>query len=66
MQYLALQYGNETAMLSLRREEAMQLHGAYMAYTEAMKKAGACRQLRAANRLGINLPDATTIRRDAQ
>jgi hypothetical protein len=41
MQYLLLIYGNETALLKLPREEASQIHGAYMAYTEAMKKAGA-------------------------
>ena len=41
MQYLLLIYGNETAMLNLPRAEASQIHAAYMAYTEAMKKAGA-------------------------
>jgi len=40
MKYLLLQYANETAMLNLPREEAMQMHAAYLAYTEAMKKAG--------------------------
>ncbi|MGH8469989.1 MAG: hypothetical protein ACREVY_13705 [Gammaproteobacteria bacterium] len=28
-------------MMNLPKEEARQMHGAYMAYTEAMKKAGA-------------------------
>ncbi len=37
MKYLLLQYVNEIAMLSLPREEAGQMHAAYMAYTEAMK-----------------------------
>lgn len=41
MKYMLLQYGNENAMLNLPREEAIQIHGAYMAYTEAMKQAGA-------------------------
>ena len=40
MQYLLLQYGNEKAMMNLPREEAGRAHGAYMAYTEALKKAG--------------------------
>ncbi len=40
MKYLLLQYANETAMLNLPREEAGQMHAAYMAYIEAMKKAG--------------------------
>jgi hypothetical protein len=29
-------------MMSLPKEEAIQIHGAYVAYTDAMKKAGAC------------------------
>ena len=58
MQYLLLQYGNETAMLSLPREEATQLHGAYVAYTEAMKKAGAY----VGNRGLRPTADATTVR----
>ncbi len=40
MKYLLLQYIDETAMLNLPREEAGRVHAAYMAYTEAMKKAG--------------------------
>jgi len=41
MKYLLLQYGNETEMLSHPKEEAGQLHGVYLANSEAMKKAGA-------------------------
>lgn len=41
MQYLLLQYGNESEMMSLPKEEAMRLHGAYLAYTEALKQANA-------------------------
>ena len=40
MKYLLLNYMNETAMLNLPKEEAGRMHAAYMAYTEAMKKAG--------------------------
>jgi hypothetical protein len=40
MQYLLLQYGNEKMAMTLPKEEAMRVHGAYMAYTEAMKSAG--------------------------
>ena len=41
MQYLLLIYGNENAMLNAPKEAASQMIGAYTAYTEAMKKAGA-------------------------
>lgn len=58
MKYLLLQYGNETAMMSLPRDEAGRLHGAYMAYTEAMKKAGAY----VANSGLRPTADATTVR----
>ncbi len=40
MQCLLLQYRNETAMMNLPKKEARQMHGAYIAYTEAMMKAG--------------------------
>ncbi|QCP52737.1 YciI family protein [Trinickia violacea] len=40
MQYLLLLYLDEKAMMNLPREEAGQLHGAYMAYVEAMTKGG--------------------------
>ena len=58
MKYLLLQYGNETAMMNLPNEEASQMHGAYMAYTEAMKKAGAY-----VGNSGLRpTSDATTVR----
>jgi hypothetical protein len=41
MQFMLMQYHTEKTMFSLPREEAMQLHGAYMAYTDALKKANA-------------------------
>ena len=40
MQYLLLTYGNESALLNLPKEAAIEMHGAYLAYTEAMKNAG--------------------------
>ena len=40
MQYLLLIYRNEAAMLSAPKEAASQMQGAYVAYTEAMQKAG--------------------------
>jgi hypothetical protein len=40
MKYLLLDYANETDVLRLPKEEAGRMHAAYMAYTEAMKKAG--------------------------
>lgn len=40
MQYLLLIYGNETAMMSMPKEAGAQMHAAYMAYTETMKKSG--------------------------
>jgi hypothetical protein len=40
MKYLLLIYLNETTMYNLPKEEAGRVHGAYMAYTEAMQKAG--------------------------
>ncbi|KAF0813509.1 hypothetical protein IGB42_01860 [Andreprevotia sp. IGB-42] len=43
MKYLLLQYTNEAAMLSLPREEAGQMYGAYMAYVEAMTAADVLR-----------------------
>jgi len=61
MKYLLLQYGHETEMMSLPKEEAGQLHGAYMAYTEAMKKAGAY-----VSNSGLRpTSDATTVRTPA-
>ena len=43
MLYLLLVYQDEAKMYSLPKEEAGQVHAAYMAYTEAMKKAGVLR-----------------------
>jgi hypothetical protein len=40
MQYALLIYRNENAMEKLSQQESAQMHAAYMAYTEAMKKAG--------------------------
>ena len=40
MKYLLLIYGNETAMLSAPKDALNQMHNAYLAYTEAMRKAG--------------------------
>ncbi len=40
MQYLLLIYGNEAAMMKAPKEASSQMHAAYMAYSEAMQKAG--------------------------
>jgi hypothetical protein len=40
MKYLLMIYGNESAMQSASKADIEQMHGAYMAYTEALKKAG--------------------------
>ena len=40
MKYMLLIYGNEAAMQSASKADAEQMHAAYGAYTEAMKKAG--------------------------
>ena len=40
MQYLLMIYGNEAAMSSATPEQGSQMHAAYGAYTEALKKAG--------------------------
>jgi hypothetical protein len=40
MQYLLTIYGNEKAMLAAPKEKSSQILAAYMAYIEAMKKAG--------------------------
>ena len=58
MQYLLLIYGNEAAMLSAPKEASSQMLSAYMAYTEAMKKAGV---LAGSNRLQPTSA-ATTVR----
>ena len=58
MQYLLLIYGNESAPLAAPKDETGQRHAAYMAYAEAMKKAGA---LVGGNRLRP-AAEATTVR----
>ena len=40
MKYLLLMYQDEKRMRSLPRDEAREVHGAYMAYLGAMKEAG--------------------------
>ena len=40
MQYLLMIYGNEAAMAAASPADAEKMTGAYMAYTEAMNKAG--------------------------
>jgi hypothetical protein len=40
MKYLLLEYGNEFVLMNMPKSEAEKTHAAYMAYTEAMKKAG--------------------------
>lgn len=40
MQYALLIYGNETAMLAASEQQTHEMHAEYMAYTEAMQKAG--------------------------
>jgi hypothetical protein len=58
MQYLLLIYGNENAMLNAPKDASAQMLGAYMAYTEALKKSGVWR---ASNRLRPT-SEATTVR----
>jgi len=58
MQYLLLIYGSEDAMANAPKEAASQMLGAYVAYTEAMKKAGV---LLGSNRLRPT-SEATTVR----
>jgi hypothetical protein len=58
MQYLLLIYGNEAAMLNAPKEASKERLGAYIAYSEAMKKAGV---LLGANRLQPTSA-ATTVR----
>lgn len=40
MKYLLLIYGNEAGMQAASKEDVGEMHAAYIAYTEAMKKAG--------------------------
>jgi len=58
MQYLLMIYGDEKAVLSAPKEASAQMYAAYMAYTEAMRKAGV---LVGSNRLRPT-SDATTVR----
>jgi len=58
MQYLLLIYLDGEKMRNLSREEGGRIHGAYMAYTEAMKEAGAFR----ANHGLRPAAEATTVR----
>jgi hypothetical protein len=58
MQYLLMIYGNEAAMLAATKQMSEQMHAAYTAYTEAMKKAGV---LVGSNRLRPT-SEATTVR----
>ena len=59
MQYLLLIYGNEAAMASTPKEALAERHGAYVAYSEAMRKAGV---MVGGNRLRPS-SDATTLRK---
>lgn len=61
MQYLLLIYGNENAMLNAPKEASSQMLGAYMAYTEALKKSGVWV---GSNRLRPT-SEATTVRNPA-
>jgi hypothetical protein len=58
MKYLLMIYGNEANMQSAPKEAVEQMHGAYMAYTEAMKTAGV---LAGGERMRPS-SDATTVR----
>jgi hypothetical protein len=58
MQYLLMVYGNETEMLKAPKEASSQMLGAYVAYTEALRKAGV---LVGSNRLRPT-SEATTVR----
>jgi hypothetical protein len=58
MQYLLLIYGNEAAMRDTPKEVSNQTLAAYMAYVEAMRKAGV---LLGSNRLRPT-SEATTVR----
>ncbi len=58
MKYLLLQYVDETTMMSLPGDVAKRLHGEFMAFTEAMKKAG----VYVANGGLRPTADATTVR----
>ena len=42
MKYLLMIYGNEAAAQAANKADIEQMHAAYGAYTEAIKKAGMC------------------------
>jgi hypothetical protein len=58
MEYLLLIYSNESAMQKAPKEATAQMHNAYVAYTEAMQKAGV---MVGGNRLRP-ATEATTVR----
>ncbi len=58
MQYLLMIYGNEAGMAAASPEQTSQMHAAYGAYTEALKKAGV---IRGGERLKPTT-EATTVR----
>lgn len=58
MEYLLLIYSNESAMQKAPKEASAQMHNAYVAYTEAMQKAGV---MVGGNRLRP-ATEATTVR----
>ena len=61
MKVLLLMYHDEKAMQRLPREEYGKLHGAFTAYVEALKQAGAL-----AGNHGLRpTPEARTVRKDA-
>ena len=58
MKYMLLFYANQAELMSLPKDEAMQMHGAFTAYTEALTAAGAH-----VSNLGLRpVSDATTVR----
>ena len=58
MQYMLLFYGNQAELMNMPREEATRFHGAFMAYTAALKESGAY-----VSNLGLRPAcDATTVR----
>ena len=59
MQVLLLMYQDEKAMQKLPREEFGRIHGAFMAYVDALKKAGAL----VANQGLRPTTDAKTVRK---
>lgn len=61
MKFLLLMYQDEKAMRNLSREEGAKVHGAFMAYLDAMKKEGVF----VANHGLKATADAKTVRRDA-